>query len=89
MQSREATGEVVEEEIVITRSAGEKLGFGLRFEGGGRASECVKRLYIQCCSPCSPAARAASSWGGVGEGACSYSHIFYVSSFNHPVIQLN
>ena len=49
------------------RRPGEKLGFGLRFEGGGRASETVRRLFIQCCSPQSPAARAASSWGGIVE----------------------
>ena len=29
------------------RGTGEKLGFGLRFEGGGRATECVRRLFIQ------------------------------------------
>ena len=52
----------------MVRRPGEKLGFGLRFEGGGRASECVRRLFIQCCSPESPAARAACSWGGIVEG---------------------
>ena len=57
-----------EEDITIARRPGEKLGFGLRFEGGGRASEAVRRLYIQCCSPESPAARAGCSWGGIVEG---------------------
>ena len=57
-----------EQDIDIHRKAGEKLGFGLRFEGGGKASECVKRLFIQCCSPESPAARAKCSWGGIVEG---------------------
>ena len=57
-----------EEDITIARRPGEKLGFGLRFEGGGRASEAVRRLYIQCCSPESPAARAGCSWGGIAEG---------------------
>ena len=63
----EAECEFTEEELTIVRRPGEKLGFGLRFEGGGRASETVRRLYIQCCSPQSPAARAASSWGGIVE----------------------
>merc|ERR1711892_308104 len=57
-----------EQDIDILRKSGEKLGFGLRFEGGGKASECVKRLFIQCCSPESPAARAKCSWGGIVEG---------------------
>merc|ERR1712013_803627 len=57
-----------EQDINIHRKTGEKLGFGLRFEGGGKASECVKRLFIQCCSPLSPAARATCSWGGISEG---------------------
>ena len=63
----EAECEFTEEELTIVRRPGEKLGFGLRFEGGGRASETVRRLYIQCCSPQSPAARAACSWGGIVE----------------------
>ena len=64
----EAECEFTEEELTIVRRPGEKLGFGLRFEGGGRASETVRRLFIQCCSPQSPAARAACSWGGILEG---------------------
>ena len=43
-------------------------GFGLRFEGGGKASEPVRRLFIQCCSPESPAGRAVCGWGGLAEG---------------------
>ena len=35
------------------RGDGEKLGFGLRFEGGGRATECVRRLFIQVNKPAS------------------------------------
>ena len=64
----EAECEFTEEELTIVRRPGEKLGFGLRFEGGGRASEAVRRLYIQCCSPESPAARAGCSCGGIAEG---------------------
>ena len=46
-QEAEPACDFTEEEITIARRPGEKLGFGLRFEGGGRASECVRRLYIQ------------------------------------------
>ena len=35
------------ETLKITRVAGESLGLGLKFEGGTRASECVKRLFVQ------------------------------------------
>lgn len=73
LSAENATGEgrdsaFTEQDIDIHRKSGEKLGFGLRFEGGGKASECVKRLFIQCCSPESPAARATCSWGGIVEG---------------------
>ena len=35
------------ETLKITRLAGESLGLGLKFDGGSRASECVKRIFVQ------------------------------------------
>ena len=37
------------ETLTITRLAGESLGLGLKFDGGSRASECVKKLFVQGC----------------------------------------
>ncbi len=39
------------------------IAFLFRFEGGAKAHEFVSRLYIQCCSPASPAARNVHSTG--------------------------
>ena len=47
----------VEEDITIYKLPGEKLGLGLRFDGGGKANEFVNRLFVQCCSKGSPSAR--------------------------------
>jgi hypothetical protein len=50
-QNKNANGvSSVEEDICIYRLPGEKLGLGLRFDGGSRASEFVNRLFVQCCS---------------------------------------
>lgn len=56
------------EEIIVYRLPGERLGFGLKFEGGVRATELVKRLFIQSCAPDSPASRATTTWGHLVEG---------------------
>ncbi|CAH1121050.1 unnamed protein product [Ceutorhynchus assimilis] len=56
------------EEVIIYRLPGERLGFGLKFEGGTKAHEFVKRLFIQSCAPDSPASRVQSSWGQLVEG---------------------
>ncbi|CAH0562357.1 unnamed protein product [Brassicogethes aeneus] len=56
------------EEVLVYRLPGERLGFGLKFEGGTKASEFVKRLFIQSCAPDSPASRVISSWGKLTEG---------------------
>lgn len=56
------------EEVLVYRLPGERLGFGLKFEGGVRAKELVKRLFIQSCAQDSPASRATSSWGPLVEG---------------------
>lgn len=58
----------VEEDIVIYRLPGEKLGLGLRFDGGSRANELVQRLFVQCCSKGSPSARTKCTWGSLSDG---------------------
>lgn len=60
--------EMIVEEVLVYRLPGERLGFGLKFEGGTKAAECVKHLFIQSCAPDSPASRASSSWGKLNEG---------------------
>ncbi|XP_014217686.1 uncharacterized protein LOC106646158, partial [Copidosoma floridanum] len=57
-----------EEEVDIYRLPGERLGFGLKFEGGNKTSERVRRLFVQSCAEQSPASRAKCSWGHLGEG---------------------
>ena len=54
-----SAGSSVEEDIVIYKLPGEKLGLGLRFDGGGNSqsgsqstkssSETVRRLFVQVC----------------------------------------
>lgn len=56
------------EDVLVYRLPGERLGFGLKFEGGTSSSEKVRRLFIQSCSPDSPASRARCSWGSLQEG---------------------
>lgn len=51
------------EEVLVYRLPGERLGFGLKFDGGNRTAEFVKRLFIQSCAPDSPASRVRCSWG--------------------------
>ncbi|CAG9855176.1 unnamed protein product [Phyllotreta striolata] len=58
----------VVEEVIVYRLPGERLGFGLKFEGGTKANEFVKRLFIQSCAANSPASRVTSSWGKLTEG---------------------
>ncbi|XP_018578821.1 uncharacterized protein LOC108916947 isoform X3 [Anoplophora glabripennis] len=58
----------VTEEVLVYRLPGERLGFGLKFEGGTKANEFVKRLFIQSCAADSPASRVKSSWGKLTEG---------------------
>jgi hypothetical protein len=56
------------EDVLVYRLPGERLGFGLKFEGGTSTSEKVRRLFIQSCAPDSPASRAHCSWGSLQEG---------------------
>lgn len=58
----------LEEEVEVYRLPGERLGFGLKFEGGNKTSERVRRLFVQSCAEQSPASRAKCSWGTLGEG---------------------
>lgn len=62
------TDEDIIEEVLIYRLPGERLGFGLKFEGGTNTAENVKRLFIQSSAPDSPASRAECSWGSLVEG---------------------
>lgn len=54
--------------VTVYRLPGERLGFGLKFQGGTKTNEKVQRLYIQSCDPDSPASKARASWGPLGEG---------------------
>jgi hypothetical protein len=58
----------VEEDLVIYRLPGDKLGLGLRFEGGSKASEFVQRLFVQSCATDSPAAKTKCTWGFLAPG---------------------
>lgn len=66
--SRLAEQGPLEEEVEVYRLPGERLGFGLKFEGGNKTSERVRRLFVQSCAEQSPASRARCSWGTLGEG---------------------
>jgi PDZ domain len=54
--------------VTVYRLPGERLGFGLKFQGGTQQNEKVQRLFIQSCDAESPASRARASWGPLGEG---------------------
>ncbi|KAJ9589260.1 hypothetical protein L9F63_017505, partial [Diploptera punctata] len=56
------------EDVLVYRLPGERLGFGLKFEGGTATGERVRRLFIQSCAPDSPASRVTCSWGSLQEG---------------------
>lgn len=53
----------LEREILVYRLPGERLGFGLKFEGGLQTNQKVSRLFVQSCAPDSPASRTKTSWG--------------------------
>ncbi|XP_059050974.1 uncharacterized protein LOC131845852 [Achroia grisella] len=50
-------------EVIVRRPKGERLGLGLKFEGGSAAVEKVRRLLVQSCADNSPAANAGTPWG--------------------------
>lgn len=56
------------ETVVVYRLPGERLGFGLKFQGGTRSTEKVQKLFIQSCAKDSPASKVITSWGHLREG---------------------
>ncbi|KAG4066433.1 hypothetical protein HA402_007069 [Bradysia odoriphaga] len=56
------------EEVIVYRLPGERLGFGLKFQGGSKSTENIQRLFIQSCATDTPASRAKTSWGHLSEG---------------------
>ncbi|XP_061388135.1 titin-like, partial [Musca vetustissima] len=56
------------EEVTVYRLVGERLGFGLKFQGGTRSAEKVQKLFIQSCAKDSPASKVVTSWGQLKEG---------------------
>lgn len=54
--------------VTVYRLPGERLGFGLKFQGGTKTNEKVERLFIQSCDADTPAAKAKTSWGRLSEG---------------------
>uniref|UniRef100_A0A1A9WE70 PDZ domain-containing protein n=1 Tax=Glossina brevipalpis TaxID=37001 RepID=A0A1A9WE70_9MUSC len=56
------------ETVIVYRLPGERLGFGLKFQGGTKNLEKVQKLFIQSCAKDSPASKVATSWGVLREG---------------------
>ncbi|XP_058829987.1 uncharacterized protein LOC131689136 isoform X2 [Topomyia yanbarensis] len=56
------------EVVLVYRLPGERLGFGLKFQGGTKNNEKIQRLFIQSCAENSPASRVQASWGYLREG---------------------
>jgi hypothetical protein len=59
-----ATEAAVAEEVLVYRLPGERLGFGLRFDG----VDTCNRLFVQSCADGSPASRTQASWGPLSPG---------------------
>ncbi|KAL1449188.1 hypothetical protein WDU94_000407 [Cyamophila willieti] len=60
---RQGTDQYIESEILVYRLPGERLGFGLKFEGGLQTNQKVARLFVQSCAEDSPASRTITPWG--------------------------
>lgn len=56
------------EMVIVHRAPAERLGFGLKFQGGTKSNETIQRLFIQSCTANSPASRVKASWGVLKEG---------------------
>ncbi|KAH9506397.1 PDZ domain, variant 3 [Dermatophagoides farinae] len=48
----------IEEEVIIYRLPGERLGMALRFDGGQSANETIRRVFVQSITLNSPSAKA-------------------------------
>nr|XP_027204365.1 putative uncharacterized protein DDB_G0282133 [Dermatophagoides pteronyssinus] len=48
----------IEEEVIIYRLPGERLGMALRFDGGQSATETIRRVFVQSITLNSPSAKA-------------------------------
>ncbi|VVC42719.1 PDZ domain [Cinara cedri] len=59
-----ADGGADPEEVLVYRLPGERLGFGLRFDG----VDTCNRLFVQSCADGSPASRTEASWGPLSAG---------------------
>lgn len=66
--TQEIAAAAAAEEVIVYRLPGERLGFGLKFQGGTRNAENIQKLFIQSCAVDSPASRASTSWGHLREG---------------------
>ncbi|XP_037952674.1 serine-rich adhesin for platelets-like [Teleopsis dalmanni] len=62
------TNQILTETVIVYRLPGERLGFGLKFQGGTRSTEKVQKLFIQSCAKDSPASKVEASWGLLREG---------------------
>lgn len=55
----------IDEEVIIYRLPGERLGMALRFDGGQCATETIRRVFVQNISANSPASKAIGLMLGV------------------------
>lgn len=63
-RAAEAVDAAAAEEVLVYRLPGERLGFGLRFDG----VDTCNRLFVQSCADGSPASRTQASWGPLSPG---------------------
>ncbi|XP_047735775.1 uncharacterized protein LOC125177658 [Hyalella azteca] len=56
------------EKVVVLRLPGEKLGLGLKFDGGWGCRDLVRRLFIESIALDSPGYRASLPWGQLCPG---------------------
>lgn len=64
MQAADGAAVADAEEVLVYRLPGERLGFGLRFDG----VDTCNRLFVQSCADGSPASRTEASWGPLSAG---------------------